>query len=410
MNLRSRTLGLLLLACAFLPMASASAALNSHWVGTWAAAPVGVKNADGKFGAADTTFRQIVHLSLGGSTARIILTNELGLDPLTIGAATAALSTGGSSIDPATAAAITFSGHPSITLPPGARVISDPISLKLPASADLAVSLFVPAQPMRQVTRHTFAIQTSYQAPGNAVGEKTLANAEAIASWLFLRGVDVLADGKAAAIAAFGDSITDGANSTQNANARWPDELARRLQAGKKTAHLGVINEAIGGNRILRDGFYDDYGANALARFNRDVLAQAGVRYVILLEGINDIGLSKSATDPRDKVTADELIAAITQLAICAHTHGIRIYGATLIPYAGAEYASPSGEQMRQAINQWIRTTSVLDGFIDFDKATRDPARPEALSPANDSGDHLHPSDAGYKAMGDAIDLNLFTR
>jgi lysophospholipase L1-like esterase len=274
------------------------------------------------------------------------------------------------------------------------------------ALSDLAVSLFVPQQPMRVVSLHTFADQTSYEASGNAVNDKSLESAQKIYSWPFLKGVDVMASSKSAAIVAFGDSITDGAHSTRDGNARWPDVLAQRLHANKKTAQLGVLNEGIGGNRIL----HDNYGPSALARFDRDVLAQAGVKYLILLESINDIGHAQDPVHPYDVVSANDLIAGLSQLATRARAHGIKVYGATLTPYVGAGYSSPLGEKMRQAVNQWIRTTSQFDGFIDFDTATRDSADPQAFSAAAGSADHLHPGDSGYKLMGDAIDLKLFTQ
>ncbi|HEY6375266.1 MAG TPA: SGNH/GDSL hydrolase family protein [Edaphobacter sp.] len=408
MNLRTRTLPLLVfsLFCLCGINEKAVAAPPDHWVGTWATSPVALPNPDDKFGAADTTYREIVHVSLGGSRVRIILSNEFGLDPLTIDAAHVALRATGSDIDLPSASALTFSGHPSITIPPGALAVSDPINFKLPAFADLAVSLFVPAQPMHQVTHHGFADQTSYTAPGNVVSSKSLDSPTEITSWPFLKGIDVMADDKSGSIVAFGDSITDGALSTRNANSRWPDLLARRLQANKKTANLGVLNEGIGGNRIL----HDVTGPSALARFDRDVLAQSGVKYLIILESINDIGHAQDPVKPYDVVTAEELIAGLSQLATRAHTHGIKVYGATLTPYVGAKYASPAGEAMRQAANQWIRTTNQLDGFIDFDKATQDPANPTVFSPTADSGDHLHPKDAGYKSMADSIDLNLFIK
>ena len=182
--------------------------------------------------------------------------------------------------------------------------------------------------------------------------------------------------------------------------------LARRLQADKKTRNLAVLNEGIGGNRVL----HDNTGPNALARFDRDVLAQAGVKYLVILESINDIGHAMDPTNPYDVVSADDLITGLSQLAARAHTHGIKVYGATLTPYVGAKYSSPGGEQMRQAVNNWIRTTNVLDGFVDFDKATQDPANPAVFSSTADGGDHLHPGDAGYKAMGESIDLKLFTK
>ena len=407
MTLRTRTLpllALLILSLTALTASPAAAAAPDHWVGTWAAAPVAQENPDAKYGASDTTFREIVHVSLGGSSVRIVISNEFGLDPLTIGAAHIALSAGSDAIDLPSASALTFSGRPSITIPPGALAVSDPASLKFPAFANLAVSLFVPAQPIRQVSLHSYADQTSYTASGNVGSAKSLDAPEKITHWPFLKGVDVKADDKSAAIVAFGDSITDGALSTRDANARWPDVLARRLQANKKTAKLSVLNEGIGGNRVLRD----KTGPSALARFDRDVLAQAGVKYLIILESINDIGHSESPTHPDDPVTADELIAGLSQLATRAHTHGIKVFGATLTPYVGAGYASPKGEAIREAVNQWIRTTTQLDGVIDFDKVIRDPANPTVYLPAFDHGGHLHPNDTGYKAMGDAIDLKIF--
>jgi lysophospholipase L1-like esterase len=406
MTLRIRTIPLfaLLLSLLCLNTNLASAATPpDHWVGTWAASPLAEPNTPA-YGSADTTLREIVHVSLGGSSVRIIVSNEFGLDPLTIGAAQVALSTGGSSIDP-TASTLTFSGRPFITIPSGALAVSDPVNLSIPAFANLAVSLFIPAQTISQLSVHSFADQTNYEAPGNVIADKTLASPKEIYSWPFLKGVDVIANGQSASVVTFGDSITDGAQSTRDANARWPDILAHRLQANKKTSQLGVLNEGIGGNRILHDG----WGPNALSRFDRDVLAQAGVKYLIILESINDIGNALSPDNPHDPVTAEDLIAGLTQLATRAHTHGIKVFGATLTPYVGAKYASPDGEKMREAVNQWIRTTNQFDGVIDFDKTTRDPANPETFSPAAGSPDHLHPGDSGYKLMGDSIDLKLFT-
>ena len=362
-------------------------------------------NTNGKMGGADMTLREIVHVSMGGPLVRVVLTNEFGTDSLTIGAAHAAVGDGGSSINLATASGLTFGGRASVTIPAGALAVSDPFVMKLPAGADLVVSLFLPAQPIKQISQHGFADQTSYTAPGNVVGAKTLDSPAEIGSWPFLKGVDVKVSGSSGAIVTFGDSITDGAHSSPNKNARWPDVLARRLQADKKLADLSVLNEGIGGNRIL----HDVTGPSALARFDRDVIAQAGVKYVILLEAINDIGHAYDPGNAFDMVTAEDLIAGFGQMAERAHTHGIKIYAATVTPYGGAKYASPAGEAVRTAVNTWIRTTNQLDGFIDFDKATRDPASPLMFLPDYDSGDHLHPKDAGYKAMGDSIDLKLFT-
>ena len=416
-----------------------------HWVGTWAAAPFAANNGRPAtvtlvpvatpsapataapaqtvapasaptpapaptrppafvYGVADTTVREIVHVSLGGTQVRVIFTNEFGTEPLAIGAAHVAVSQGGSSINLVSAAGLTFGGRASVVIPPGALVVSDPAAVKLPAAADLAISFFLPEQTITHLSQHGSADQTSYTAPGNVVGAKTLDSPTEIRSWPFVKGVDVKASASSGAVVAFGDSITDGAFAAINANARWPDELARRLLADRKTADIGVLNEGIGGNRIL----HDTTGPSALARFDRDVIAQSGVKYLIILEAINDIGHAFDPRRPYDVVSADDLIAGYMQMAERAHNHGIKVYIATLTPYVGAGYQSPAGEQVRQTLNQWIRTTSQIDGFIDFDKATQDPANPAVYLPAYDHGDHLHPSDPGYKAMGDAIDLKLF--
>ena len=379
-----------------------------HWVGTWATADLDRANTGrGGLPAADSTLRQIVHVSLGGDLVRVELSNEFGTEPLTIGAAHIALADGGPAspaIAVTTASALTFGGHATVIIPPGSEVVSDPVSLKLPALSDLAISLFLPAQPLTHLTVHNSAFQTNYIAAGNVVGEKTLTDATKTASWFFLKAVDVKASPDSAAVVAFGDSITDGSVSTPDTNQRWPDYLARRLQADKKTGNIGVLNVGIGGNRVLHDGT----GPSALARFDRDVLAQAGVKYLIILESINDIGHAADPKKPFDVVSADDLIAGITQMAERAHMHGIKVFGATLTPYVGAGYSSPAGELIRQAVNQFIRSSKVFDGVVDFEAATRDPANAAAFNPAFDHGDHLHPSDAGMKAMGDAIDLKLF--
>ena len=414
-----------------------------HWVGTWATAPVVANNgrpatppvaavplasattpaaatpsappaapanpfpnrpAPFVYGAADTTVREIVHISIGGPQVRVIFTNEFGTEPLLIGAASIGVSQGGSTINQVSSAGLTFGGRTMVTIPPGALMVSDPATVNVPAGSDLAVSFFLPVQTITHLSVHGSADQTSYTAPGNVVGARTLESPSEIRNWPFVKGVDVKVTARSAAVVAFGDSITDGAFAAQNQNARWPDELARRLLANPKTAGIGVLNEGIGGNRIL----HDNTGPSALARFDRDVIAQSGVKYIIILEAINDIGHAYDPGRAYDVVSADDLIAAYQQMAERAHTHGIKVYFATLTPYAGAKYMSPAGEEVRQALNKWIRTTHDIDGFIDFDKATRDPAHPDTFLPAYDHSDHLHPSDPGYKAMGDAIDLNLF--
>lgn len=360
------------------------------------------------YGSEDATLREIVHVSIGGPAVRLVFTNEFGTDPLTIGAAQVAISQGDSTINtvPESSAGLTFGGRTSVTIPPGAVVVSDAAAIKLPAQADLAVSFFLPSQEIRQLSQHGYADQIGYMAPGNVVGAKTLESPREIRAWPFLKSVDVMVSGHAGAVVAFGDSITDGAKATLNQNRRWPDVLERRLLGEKHTADLGMLNLGIGGNRIL----HDNTGPSALARFDRDVLSQAGVKYLIILEAINDIGHAFDPTNPYDVVSADDLITGYKQMIDRAHMHGIKVYLATLTPYVGAKYQSPAGEQVRQTLNTWIRTNHMADGFIDFEKATADPAHPDMFNPAYDSGDHLHPNDAGYKAMGESVDLSMFSK
>ncbi len=387
-----------------LPAVAKQPVLPDHWVGAWAAAPMALDNKEG-FGTQDVTLREIVHVSIGGPLTRIVLTNEFGTEPLKIGGVHIAKAAKADAIGLMSANALTFSGRPSVTIPAGALAVSDPVALTLEPLSDVAVSIFLPAQTISHVSGHSFANQTNYLAPGDLVGKGSLAGATAIHSWPFLKGVDTKVSGLHSAIVCFGDSITDGARSTEDANARWPDVLAKRLQGNGKTAKLSVLNEGIGGNRILLQGT----GPAALARFDRDVLSLAGARFVILLEGINDLGSAFNPKGPGYPLTADDLIAGFKQLAERAHTHGIKVIGATLTSYGGAGYSSAQGETIRKAFNEWIRISKDLDGVIDFEKATRDSANPDILAADADSGDHLHPKDAGYKRMADAVDLSLFT-
>ena len=375
------------------------------WVGTWAAAPFDGDPWHTTPRVVESTVREIVHTSIAGNAVRVRLTNEFGKEPLRIGAATIGLKAGVSGIDPASLRALEFGGSATIVIPPGAEVVSDAVAMAAPAEADLAISIYVPLQQVSRVSGHWSAQQDDYIVTGNHVGDASLAEPEIAKSWFFLRGVDVEpVDGKAAAIVAFGDSITDGAVSTENANHRWPDYLTKRLQGNPATAHLAVLDEGIGGNCVL----IDRVGPNALARFDRDVLSQAGVKYVVVLEGINDLGMLHEPNLPDYKLAAEDLERGFAQLAARAHEHGIKVIGATITPYKGAGYFTEQGEQIREAVNHWILTSGVFDGAIDFDKATGDPAKPLTFSPKYDSGDHLHPKDAGYAAMADAIDLSLF--
>ena len=375
------------------------------WVGTWATSPFDGDPWHTIPTLVESTLREIVHTSIAGKSVRVRLTNELGTEPLRINAATIAISAGLSSIDAASLHNLTFGGSPSIVIPPGAQMLTDPVAMAAPASTNLAISLYLPLQRVSNVTVHSAAQQDNFILTGNHVRETSFAEPTSTPSWFFLKGVDVEpVNPHAAAIVTFGDSITDGAHSTENANHRWPDYLSKRLQDNPATAHLAVLNEGIGGNCIL----IHRVGQNALARFDRDVLSLAGVKYVIVLEGINDIGVLHTPNQPDYKLTAEDLEQGFAQLVARAHEHGIKVFGATIAPYKGAGYFTENGEQIRQAVNHWILTSGVFDATIDFDKATGDHANPQAFAPSYDSGDHLHPKDAGYAAMADSIDLTLF--
>ncbi len=378
----------------------------NHWVGTWATSPFAAANdrSGASFGGTGTTYRQIVHTTLAGVMIRVEFTNQFGTEPLIIGAAHIALSDRAGSLSLASANALTFAGQSSITIPPGAVVVSDPAALNLPAFSDLAISIFLPAQKISTLSYHASAFEDGFAVQGNVVGQKVLSGARTFHSWYFLKDVQVQVPAEQGAVVTFGDSITDGAGATDNANDRYPDVLARRLAGDKKTRGLAVLNEGIGGNRVLADGA----GPSALARFDNDVLSLPGVRYLVILEGINDIGRMAGADPEGDMLTADMLIQGVSELVERAHTHGITVIGATLTPYMGAQYASPRGEQVRQAYNIWIRTSKLLDGYVDFDKATRDPGKPDTFRRDLQHGDYLHPNPAGYKIMGEAFDLNLF--
>jgi len=392
--------------CLFVPSARPQAK-PAHWVGTWGSAAISTDNAKGPLGTAEFTVRNVVHTSIPGDLFRVAVTNELGTKALTVGAADVALSAGGSGVRPESSRALTFGGAVSVTIPPGAKVFSDPVPMPLAAGADLAVSLFLPVQPIPILTQHSFANASNFLAPGNVAAAATWTAPVEIDSWDFLGAIEV--EGPGASVVTLGDSITDGAFSTRNANLRWPDDLARRLHDNPKTANLAVVNAGIGGNRILHDQVGPNAGTAALARFDRDVLAQAGAKYLLILEGINDIGLATRPKDPIDRVSAEDVIFGLSQLIERAHTHGLKVYVATIMPDEGLGiYYSDAGEAERQAVNTWIRANKLADGIIDFDEVVRDPADPKRLLPAYD-GDHIHPNDAGHKAMADAIDLAIFS-
>lgn len=412
------------------PVLAQAGRTNEHWVGTWATAEVGRPQtvppqaappaptppgqpAQGQNAAPapflhfnNQTLRQIVHTSIGGSRARVILSNGFGTSPLTIAAAHIALRNKEAAIMPGSDRTLTFSGRPSITIPAGAIVYSDPVDLRVPPLADLAIDLYLPGDTNTPspLTMHNGAFQTNHiSQTGNHVGMTTLPLVATTQSWFLLSRVEVMAPESVGAVVAFGDSITDGTRSTPDTNNRWPDHLARRLTARPNNVEIGVLNAGIAGNRVLSEGAFSA-GINALARFERHVLGQAGVTHVVVLEGINDIGQARQNPTP----TAEDIIAGHTQLIERARTRGLKIYGATLTPFEGANYFTREGEAKRQLVNQWIRTSKAYDAVIDFDAATRDPANPTRFLAQYDSGDHLHPNDAGYQAMANAIDLALF--
>ena len=405
------------------PLANA----QDHWVATWAASPQGPRFVFPRaltpppqpgqpnpppppaFPPPPTinnqTVRMIVHTSIAGRRARVQLSNAFGTTALHIGAAHIALRDKDSSIVAGSDRPLTFSGNSSFTIPPGAEILSDPVGLEVPKLGDLVISLYIPDETTTP-TIHLTGLHTTYisKQPGDMTGAPSITDAQTVQLWYWISAVDVDTP-KSGLIVAFGDSITDGATSTPDTNRSWPSQLAERLAANKATANVAIVNEGISGNRLLNDGA----GVSALARFDRDVLAQPGVKWVIVLEGINDIGIGgRPGAEPPDAVTAEDIIAAHKQIIERAHAHGIKVIGATLTPYVGAAYATEQGETMREAVNQWIRTSQAFDAVIDFDKAVQDPANPKQIRPAYNIRDHLHPNDDGYKAMAAAVDLSLF--
>ena len=409
---------------------------QNNWIGTWTAAPQAAAQGGGVDAFYNQTLRLIVHTSAGGKKVRIKISNTFGDQPLLIGAARIARRASGADIDPASDRALKFQGNASTTIPPHSMAVSDPVDLEVPALSDLAISLFFP-ETAALTTVHMLALQTNYVSAetGDATAQMKFPVAETITSWPFLTGVDVESAPHAAAIVAFGSSLTDGDGSSMDANRRWPDVLGERLQkAGGEDAELAVLNEGIIGNRLLSDthsprqaggplplaAVYEQLGPalgqSGLARFDRDVLAQAGVKYVILALGVNDILFPGSFVPQTASVTAQDLINGNRQLIARAHIKGIRVIGTTIPCFEHAlfrnpfydRFYSPEKEKIRQELNAWIRTGGEFDGVIDFDQAVRDPNHPTQLLPAFDSGDHLHVNNAGNVAQSNAIPLSLF--
>jgi lysophospholipase L1-like esterase len=344
----------------------------------------------------------IVRTSIGGRRLRVTLFNAFGSAPLMVGAAHVGIRGKESEIVPGSDRALTFHGKPGCTIGPGVALLSDPVDLAVAPVSDLAVSLFFPGETGPPTT-HGTALHNSYIGDGDLTGQTSIEGSITTQSYYWLAGVDVMAPSGASLIVAFGDSITDGARSNPETNHSWPALLAARLAANKGTTNLGVANMGIGGNRLLRDGA----GASALARLDNDALSQSGVKWLMVLEGINDIG--RNATVPAETTTADELIAILEQMIERAHTHGIKVVGCTITPYEGANYYSDGGEAVREAVNNWIRTSGRFDAMVDFEAAIRDPDNPKRIKAEFDPGDHLHFNDAGYQAMANAVDLGIFS-
>ncbi|MFF7838008.1 SGNH/GDSL hydrolase family protein [Streptomyces ossamyceticus] len=366
-----------------------------HWTGTWAAASSGTVPA-----LPGASIRNVVHVGVGGTAARIRISNRLGTAPLRLGAVTVALQVPGApgrpDAVPGSQRAATFGGARTVVVPPGRDRVTDPVALRVPAYSNLLITLHTPADS-GPATYHRSARQTGFVAPrgDRTADEHGSAFTTTVGSWYYVTGVDVLGTSTAGSVVALGDSITDGNGSTADANRRWPDRLAERLRALPAQRRPGVLNAGISGNRLLRTGV----GPSALARLDADVLTRTGVRTLIVMEGINDIKGTPNVTDPA------ALTAGYRRIVARARAHGIRVIGATLTPFGGHGAYTAARERVRLAVNDSIRTGRVFDAVADFDRAVRDPAHPHRIRPAYDPGDHLHFNDAGMRALADAIDL-----
>jgi lysophospholipase L1-like esterase len=408
--------GMLALAAAT-PTGGATAAGTEPWITTWAAtpAPRWAEELPAPFNVPEVldgqTVRQIARISVGGDQVRIVLSNEFGARPVTIGSATVALSAGGDAVDPATVKPVTFGGKTSAVIPPGAPLVSDPVDLSVKALSSVAVSFYLPKKT-GVTSVHWDGAQTTYiSATGDKTKDTDFKPDSTDKSRLFLSRILTTAKPDSSAIVFFGDSITDGACSTADTNNRWPDHIAERLQA-EGHPDIAVVNEAYSGDRVLTNGM----GTNALSRFDMSVLSHPRVSTVVMMMGINDIGWpGKDAITPSDpEPTAEDVIAGYKQIIQRAHDHGIRFVGVTLTPFVDTfkdqptfGYYTPEKEKIREAVNEWIRSNKMADGLIDFDKLLEDPNNPKHINPAYDCGDHLHPKDAGYQAMAKAVDLSV---
>jgi lysophospholipase L1-like esterase len=407
--------------CLLLIIPHCADAQRNSWVATWATSPQSAAPNPKQplLNIEDQTVRERVRISVGGAQICIRLSNEYGSEPLLIGAATVALPTVPANIRPETIHAVTFSGRNSVIIPAGASVLSDPISFPVTAGSEISISIYFPKRVASPTMHHLALKRAVVSQHGDHTRDEKIENGAISTKSIAITAVLVPAQPFQRLVVAFGDSIIDGDQSTVDADHNWPSDFARRLENSREGIHLAIVNEGIIGNRLLNDCFIATagcFGASALARFDRDVLAQPGVTHVVLLEGINDICFPGAKlgegylAEPSDVRTADDLIAAYRQLISRTHAKGLKIIGATLTPFEGVDvpgYYSESKEATRQAVNKWIRTSGAFDGVIDFDAVLRDPQHPGQLLPRFASQDHLHPNDAGYQAMADTIDLKL---
>jgi lysophospholipase L1-like esterase len=395
-------------------------AAGAHWVHTWSATPQltephnmppGPFTGTGRV-LADTTLRQTVRVSVGGRRLRLRFSNAFGGTNLPITGVSVARPADGragvSAVVPGSARPVTFGGRPGIDVPKGAQAVTDPLDFAVRPGENLTVTLHLAeGQASTDITSHPGSRTTSYLLAGDHLTAGELPGATAVDHWYFLSGVEVRAGRRTSTTVVLGDSLTDGRGSTTNGNDRWPDQLFERLRSGAGGDSVAVVNEAAGGNRVLRDGL----GPNALARLDRDVLSKSGADRLVVFHGVNDIGTAGTSEESARRITA-ELTEAYRQIVVRAHAQGIAVYGATLTPFGGNGYDDPAGghESARQAVNRWIRTGGVFDAVIDFDEAVRDPRAPRRLLPAYDTGDHLHLNPAGYRALAEAVPLGLFRR
>jgi lysophospholipase L1-like esterase len=401
----------------FIALALATTAFaGPGWITTWSCDPSlpytdPTQLASAHLVFSNQTLREIVHVSVGSDMLRVRLSNIYGASAVEIGDAHIALQTSASSIDLTTDRALTFSGQTDVIIPPNAELLSDPLPFNVQPATNLVISLYIPGSA-NGAGIHYLGEQTNYLGAGDQTSAASITKSTSVSFWAFLAGVDVTStDPGSGTVVAFGDSITDGYQSTSGANHRWPDFLAARLlTAGIEST--GVANAGISGNRILHDAVSIANGPNALSRLGHAVLDQPGAKYVIILLGINDIGQPGSTSAPASEaVTSDQVIAGLEQLANRAHERGLKVYGCTIMPFAvypTVGWYTPDKDAERQAVNTWIRRGVAYDAVIDFDLVMRDPANPDQLLPAYDSGDHLHPNDLGYQTMANAIDLTLF--